>query len=544
MADPAPTDPPKRDATAGIVAAALLLGASNLLSRVLGFGRDWLINYEFGATGQTDVYQASFTLPDFINYLLAGGALSVSLLPRMAQLYAKPNDQPGGMTADRAFSIVCTAMMAAAAVLVAIALLGAEPFIRFWFDGFTPQQVAQTAHLTRIILPAQLFFLVGGLFQAALLARQQFRALALTPLLYNGGIIVGGVVGGKLGQIEGFSWGALVGALLGGLLVPVLAARKVVSFRPVWAPMHPEIKRFLWIAAPLMIGVSLTTIDEWLAKHYGASLQPGTISWMMTARRVMLVPVGLLGAAAGQATGAFLARLHAEGDRVQMAAVLARTMGATVGLSLLLAAVLSALAEPTVRMLFAYGRFGEADVRQAAGALQLLAWAVPVWGAQQVLARAFYAVGDTWRPMIATTLVTVLMLPAYDRAAQWRGHEIAGLCLAAVVGIALQVIALSLLARRTLGFDIALFVRAVAPAAAIALVGGSGASAMDAWLGASVQASAGDFGLPALAARAARLGVSSAPWLGAVVLAGATIGLPGLPARVARMLQRRAKKAA
>ena len=67
-----------------IARATMLLAFANLLSRLLGFGRDWLLSYSFGASGQTDVYQASFTLPDLLNYLLAGGALSVSLLPRIA----------------------------------------------------------------------------------------------------------------------------------------------------------------------------------------------------------------------------------------------------------------------------------------------------------------------------------------------------------------------------------------------------------------------------------------------------------------------------
>lgn len=527
----------RRDASAGIAAAALLLGASNLVSRVLGFGRDWLINFEFGATGQTDVYQASFTLPDFINYLLAGGALSVSLLPRMAELYAKRDGPADGITADRAFSVVCSAMIVAATVLVGLAMLAANPIIRWWFPGFTDQQVELTTHLTRIVLPAQLFFLVGGLFQAALLARQQFRAMALTPLLYNAGIIVGGLLGGKLGQIEGFSWGALAGALLGGLAVPVLAARPVVRMQFVWAPTHPEVKRFLWVAAPLMIGVSLTTVDEWLAKHYASALQAGAISWLMTARRVMLVPVGLLGAAAGQATGAFLARLHAEGDRVQMAQVLARAMAATVSLSLLFAGILCALAEPIVRLLFAYGKFGEADVQMTANALQVLAWAVPVWGAQQVMARAFYAVGDTWRPMIATSLVTVVMLPVYAHLSAWPGREIAGLCAAGVVGIALQAVALTAIAGRRLGFDGQAFLRAVAPAAAVASVGGVLAAVVDGWIGSAVTQAAVGLPFGSVIGRVIRLALGAAPWAVVIGVAASMTQLPGLPGRVQRLVR-------
>lgn len=529
----------------GVQAAALLLAASSLLSRVLGYGRDWLISYQFGANGQTDVYQASFTLPDFINYLLAGGALSVSLLPRMAALYAQQDnaapgtaqlDRHGLSPADRTFSVIASAMAVVATVLIGCAWLAAEPVTAWWYTGFSAEKVAQTAHLTRIVLPAQLFFLLGGLVQAALLARQRFRAMALTPLLYNGGIIVGGLLGGQVGQIEGFSWGALVGAALGGLAVPMLSARSQLRFSFIWAPTDAEVKQFLWVAAPLMIGVSLTTVDEWLAKRFGSSLAAGSITWLMTARRLMLVPIGLLGTAAGQAAGTYLARLHAEGKREELSRLLAESLAAVVGLSLVLAAGLAATARPVVAFLFQYGHFSAHDADMAALALLPLSLAIPFWGAQQVLARAFYATGDTWRPMVATTIVTVAMLPVYAALSQLPGHEIEGLCLAGVIGIAVQAAVLSELARRRLGLDLRALAWGLGRALLVAVAAG-----LLTWLGRA----AGDlaaFGLSGAVAtpilRAVVLGPAAAGWLLALVVVGSTVRMAGLPRQVIRLRDR------
>ncbi len=532
----------------GIQAAALLLAASNLLSRILGYGRDWLIGFQFGATGQTDVYQASFTLPDLINYLLAGGALSVSLLPRMAALYAEQDADPAaalpdaaGLTrADRAFSTIASAMAVVAALLIAVAWLAAEPLVGMWFPGFAPDKVTQTAHLTRIVLPAQLFFLLGGLVQAALLARQRFSAMALTPLLYNGGIITGGLIGGQVGQIEGFSWGALIGAALGGLIVPMWSARQQLRFRFLWRPTDSEIRQFLWIAAPLMIGVSLTTVDEWLVKRFGSSLQPGSISWLMTARRVMLVPIGLLGTAAGQAAGTYLARLHAEGQRLELARILAGSLGAVLGLSAVLAAGLAVSSREVVAMLFQYGHFSAHDADMAAVALLPLCAAIPAWGAQQVLARAFYATGDTWRPMVATTVVTVAMLPVYGALASWHDHEITGLCLAGVVGIALQALVLAILARRRLGLDALILLQGIARTAPVAI-----AAAALAWVGLKAGASI-LAGLPPGWPKAVLRGVALLPaglgWLLALVVVGSAVRMPGMPRQILRVRDRLASR--
>ncbi len=519
--------------TAGIRAAALLLAASTLLSRILGYGRDWLIGFEFGATGQTDVYQASFAVPDLLNHLLAGGALSVSLLPRMAELYARQDrgeGEPG--EADRAFSVVCSAMMVAAAVLVGVAWLSADLLVAIWFPGFDASKQSHTAQLTRIVLPAQLFFLVGGLFQAALLARQRFKAMALTPLLYNAGILIGGVVGGRVGQIEGFSWGALAGACAGGLLVPVWSARHTLRFHFAFAPKDPEIRRFLWIAAPLMIGVSLTTVDEWLVKYFGSSLQAGAISWLMTARRVMLVPIGILGSAAGQATGSYLARLHAEGRRDELAQTLTRSVAAVTALSLVAAGLLWALALPVVAFLFQYGKFTAGDAARTAEALRPLAWAIPAWGAQQVLARAFYATGDTWRPMATTTVVLVAAIPLYAVAGNAGQHALVGLCLAGTVGMWLQAAGLVLLARRRFGFDLTDFGRQLLRAALACAAGATCAWALSQAGGVSIWAT-----WPAPLRRGFDLAIAGAPAALAAVLVAAAIGMPGVPARLTRKLR-------
>lgn len=518
-----------------IGAATLLLAASNLLSRVFGYARDWLINYQFGASGQTDVYQASFTVPDMLNHLLAGGALTISLLPRMSALYAAERNGPqplgleGLSPADRTFSVVFSAMIVAAVVLIVVCEVLAVPMVGALFSGFDAAKVAETAHLTRIVLPAQVFFLCGGLIQATLLARQSFRAMALTPLLYNGGIIAGGILGGRAGSIEGFSWGALVGAALGALLVPALSARKRLRFKFLWRPRDPELRAFLWTALPLMLGVSLTTVDEWLGRYFGSYLEAGSISWLAMARRVMLVPIGLLGVAAGQATGAYVARLYAEGRQTELAEVLARSLAAVLGLSLVLSAFLVAMAHPIVTMLFQYGKFTAEDATRTAGALVPLAFGIAAWGAQSVLARAFYGIGDTWRPMVATTVVTVAMLPVYALF----GGSIEGLALAGTLGIAAQVGTLAVLARRRLGLDLRQLGNGVARALAVAVVAGLTAWAID-------QAVANAPWLPKQPSlqALARLTAAGMGWATVVLGLGVALKMPGMPRQVERLLAR------
>src|SRR5690606_515548 len=113
---------------------------------------------------------------------------------------------------------------------------------------------ALTTRLTRIVVPAQIFFVVGGVVQATLLARGRFAAAALAPLVYNLGIVVGGVLLAPAIGVEGFAWGALAGAVLGPFGIPLLDARRHQRVRARVAPLDRDFLRYLRVAAPLMLG--------------------------------------------------------------------------------------------------------------------------------------------------------------------------------------------------------------------------------------------------------------------------------------------------
>ncbi|HQB46348.1 MAG TPA: hypothetical protein PLV85_22230, partial [Polyangiaceae bacterium] len=61
--------------------ASLIWGASIFLSRIIGLVREAVLGRILGGGKEADVFLASFIVPDFLNYLLAGGALSIVFIP-------------------------------------------------------------------------------------------------------------------------------------------------------------------------------------------------------------------------------------------------------------------------------------------------------------------------------------------------------------------------------------------------------------------------------------------------------------------------------
>jgi putative peptidoglycan lipid II flippase len=314
--------------------------------------------------------------------------------------------------------------------------LYAEPLVALQFPHFTPEIQAQTVRLTRIVLPAQIFFVTGGILRAVLMAHGRFREQAAAPLLYNASIIAGGLIGGG---VEGFAWGVLVGAIAGNWLLPLLGLLRVRPVRVRLAFFDADLARYLWIAAPLMLGVSLTTVDEWYEKYLGAALATGSIAYLGFARKLFMLPVGVIGQALGAAALPILSRLFADGSRHQLEAVLERTLRVSLGLGVLAGAALLAMAEPIVALLYEHGRFDATSSQSVAGLLALMAWATPAWVVQQVAVRAFYAREDTWRPMLLGTAIAVGAIPLYLLLRESRGVE--GLALAGVAAMTVNALA-------------------------------------------------------------------------------------------------------
>jgi putative peptidoglycan lipid II flippase len=425
--------------------AAVLLASSVLLSRLLGFAREALLAYRVGAGAQADAYYAAFTIPDLLNYFLAGGALSIAFLPRYSRHLAERDEA----AAARFFSVVLGTLGVVSVAATLVLSVFTEPLVTLQYPGFSPEASSLTVHLTRIVLPAQVFFIAGGIANAVLMARGNFWGVALTGLIYNGGTILGGLVLAPYVGVEGFSWGALAGALLGACVVPFWMLRRHVNVSIAFAPFDRVFLGYLAIAAPLMLGQTLLTVDEWYERWFGARLFEGAVAHLSYARRLMMVPVAVVGQTIAQAALPTLSRLHAEGRLDELKATVTGTLRVGVALSVLVAGM-AVFAEPLVELVYQRGRFTQEDAWQVAPLFAILCGAVPAFITQQIAVRVFYARGDTWRPMLLGTGVVLAAIPLYYVLGARFG--VRGIALAGLIGMSVNALLTLAMARALFGY--------------------------------------------------------------------------------------------
>src|SRR5205809_2552772 len=383
--------------------ATILLVTTIMLSRLVGFLREMYIAWAFGATAVTDAYNAGFTIPDWVNYLAAGGTASITFISIYTRFLAQKREED----AQKTFSVIITVMTAVLGVGVILAEIFTPEISRHLFKGFSREQLELCVHLTRILLPAQIFFYVGGVVSAVLLSRRLFLFPAFGPLIYNVFIILGGIALSRRLGISSLAYGALLGSFLGPFLVNAIGAARIgTGYSLSFDVRNPAFREWVRLSIPLMLGVSLVTADDWILRYF-ASGAVGDITRLNYAKRLFAVPIAVLGQATSQASLPFFARLFGEKRMQEFAETVNGSIYRIIATSLLATALMMATALPLIDLVYRRGHFSFSDSQHTALYFFWFSLSLAFWSAQALYSRAFYAAGNTLTPMIASSLITV-----------------------------------------------------------------------------------------------------------------------------------------
>jgi putative peptidoglycan lipid II flippase len=422
-----------------VFSATVVLMVSTLLSSIFGLVRNLYIAWVFGRGMEADAFLAAFTLPDMISYFLVGGAASITFVTILTRFRDSGREAEG----ERSLSVILTSMFLVLGAAIVLAEIFAPWYVHKWFNGFDATKAALCIKLTRILLPAQLFFFAGGVFGAVLLVRKQFNVQAAAPLVYNLGTIAGGILLVHRLGVSSLAIGTVAGALAGPFLLNAVFARRAgVRYRPILDWHDEGLREWVKLSLPLMIGVSLVTADNWIIAHF-ASGTSGAISLMTYAKRLFTAPMSVLAQAAGAASMPFFASLWAKESRAEFASAVADSVSRVACMAFLAASAMVVLGEPLIDVVFVGGRFSRTDAAECAAYFAVFSVSLFLWSAQSIYSRAFYAAGNTFAPMTAGTIITVISLPLY--AGLYHAYGAMGLAVASDLGIGMQTLAIAVL---------------------------------------------------------------------------------------------------
>lgn len=390
--------PAPESTTRGIVGAASILAAGNVLSRVLGLGRELVIADLFGATGYVSVFRVASTLVITLYDFLVGGMITAALVPTFSE-YAERKQE---------FWQLVSTVLSVLAVLLALAVLVleffAEPLFTILGGGYDESLRAAGVQMIRMILPAVFFLGVAGVLSGILLSLKKFTLPSFTTAAFNLGIIVCAVLLTPMFGITSVVIGVVVGAM-SQVLLQLLGLwrsplRLSLDFK------HPALKQIFWLYLPVLGGLTVMLvgvgIDRNLASHTGAQ----SLAWMQAATYLVQLPLGLVATAISFAILPSLSRAIGHTD-------FRRTLAFGLKLVLLMilpcVVALFVLALPVVQLLYEHGAFTANDSTETARALQIYLLGTVFAAIDQPLVFAFYARKNTLLP----NLVAVVGLGIY-----------------------------------------------------------------------------------------------------------------------------------
>lgn len=370
-----------------------------LLSRILGFVRDFVIARAFGAGALTDAFFVAFRLPNLLRRLFAEGAFSQAFVPMLAEYRNRREPAETRQLVDR----VATALFLVVVLIAALGVIGAPVLVYVSAPGFAvdADKFALTVTLTRITFPYILFMALVALAAGILNTWGRFALPAFTPVLLNLSFIGMALLAASWFDppVLALAWAVFIGGVL--QLALQLPALKRIGMLPRFdfAPGDPGVRRVLTLMAPAVLGVSVAQISLLINTIFASFLASGSVSWLYYADRLMEFPAGLLGAALGTILLPSLSKAHANADPREFSALLDWGLRLTFLLTLPAAIGLAVLSVPLIATLFQHGAFTVEDVLQTRTAL--VAYSVGLIGLilVKVLAPGFYARQDIKTPV-------------------------------------------------------------------------------------------------------------------------------------------------
>ncbi|MEW6661290.1 MAG: murein biosynthesis integral membrane protein MurJ [Bacillota bacterium] len=391
-----------------VVKAVGIIMVAMIASRILGYLRDVVIYARFGQNRLTDVYNAAFSIPDFLYLLLVGGALSSSFIPVFTGYLATEKEEEAWEMASILFNLIMVVMFFG----VLLGIIFTPQLVYFLVPGFSPESMDLTVKLTRIMFIQVIFMALSGISMGILNSYKQFLPPALGAVLYNLCIVLVGLILSKWYGIAGFSIGVVVGAMANfGVQLPQLL-RKGLRYHFSFNLKHPGVQKVARLMLPVLIGLSVIQLNVFVNQNLASTLAPGAVAALRTGQRLMMLPIGIFAIAVSVAVFPTLTGNAARGEMEQFRRSVSLSLRSVLFVNLPAAVGFIAIGVPVVRFLFEQGMFTAEATRATAHVLVFYSLGLAAYASIQLLNRVYYALQDTRTPVtvgVATIALNIAL---------------------------------------------------------------------------------------------------------------------------------------
>lgn len=374
--------------------ATVIVAVLGVLSKIMGFVREQLVAWFFGASGLTDAYVVALSIPTVLTGLISN-PVSTGFLPVFASYVAR-DDREGA--ANLASSV--TTLSVGAFVLAGLAAIPFAPaLVRLYAPGFSGAVFDSAVGLTRLFFPAFALPLLGAMYKGILNTYKQFTIPGIAPFVQNFCIVsLMALLAPSLG-LRGLAIATVAGYFAyNAIQVPWLRELRLgLRFLP---EVGSGTRQVLKLALPLMVGGLATQLYTLVDKNLASKLARGSIAALNFAARIRQLPIDLFVTAVITVVFPTLSEMWARKDKEAMGETLITGARFALFVCVPSAVGLTVLSKPVVRIAFERGAFTGSATLLTAGALSVYSIGIVGLALARIIDVGFYSSQNTWYPVI------------------------------------------------------------------------------------------------------------------------------------------------
>lgn len=377
-----------------IAKSTIILMIVTMLSKVLGFARELVLTYVYGATVISDVYITSSTIP-IILFTSVGTALATTFIPLFYELDQNNQREKSLKFTNNIFNIVTLITI----ILSIFGYIFAEPLVKLFAMDFSGEKLKIAVDFTKIMIFGVIFIALSNMMTAWLQISGKFTIPGMIGFPFNICIILGIIISSK-GNINMMAIGTLIAMATQFLFQLPFAVKNGYKYSLYINLKDEYLKKILCLILPVFIGVGVNQVNTIVDRSLASTLGDGIITVLNSANRLNTFVLGLFISTIAAVLYPTLSKLSNEGDQEKFAESVAQSVNTVVLLIIPISVGAIVLANPVVKIIFERGAFDSDATNMTAIALSCYSVGMIGFSLREILNRVFYSLQDTRTPMI------------------------------------------------------------------------------------------------------------------------------------------------
>ncbi|MBQ7097664.1 MAG: murein biosynthesis integral membrane protein MurJ [Clostridia bacterium] len=368
------------------------------MAKVMGLLRETLIASVYGRTDAADIISTSTQIPLLFFDMTLGVAILSTFVPVFNKFLERDSKERAMDFANNFMTAVITFATAGAV----LGMIFAEPLVRLMAPGYSPEKVAQTAKLLRILFPSIVFTAAAFTSVGILQSFGEFNIPALISAVSNLIMILYLIAAGNKFGLTGVIVSMLI-AWASQLFIQIPALfKKGFRYRPRLNLKDEGIRDAVRLAIPVLISSWVQPLCVAINTAFGSFMGNGAVIALNWANKLYIIMVGVFAYAVTNFIFPKLSRLNAGDNNEGFSETTRTSLGWIIIIIALISALFVALSEPIIKIVFEYGQFSADDTSVTANALFFYSFGMVGYAICEILNKSFYAIRDGKTPMFAS----------------------------------------------------------------------------------------------------------------------------------------------